>query len=139
VSGFRVRARTFAELHAYLTNEAVDLELNPLELVIDGTTVVVPNAFAFLLMKLHAFRDRMNAANDDDSRQLGRHHALDVYRVIAMLTEPDESFVRSRCAAEASPQMTPKISRKIACRRTSASYAVISLASRSSSILGIAA
>ena len=97
VSGFRVRARTFAKLHAYLTNEAVDLELIPQELIIDGTSVLVPNAFAFLLMKLHAFRDRMNAEHDDEGRQLGRHHALDVYRVIAMLTEPDEAFMRDRC------------------------------------------
>lgn len=98
VSGFRVRPQKSVGLHAYLTKEALDLELAPTALAIDGTRVLVPNAFSFLLMKLHAFRDRMNEARDDDGRQLGRHHALDVYRVIAMLTEGDESFVRARVA-----------------------------------------
>ena len=41
-------------------------------------------------MKLHAFRDR----KEDADKDLGRHHALDVYRLIAMLTEPEERLVR---------------------------------------------
>lgn len=41
-------------------------------------------------MKLHAFADRIEDANAD----LGRRHALDVYRVIAMLTEKEYDLVR---------------------------------------------
>jgi hypothetical protein len=41
-------------------------------------------------MKLHAFADRMNDVNVD----LGRHHSLDVYRIVAMLTEAEFNQVR---------------------------------------------
>jgi hypothetical protein len=40
-------------------------------------------------MKLHAFADRVQDVDDD----LGRHHALDVYRIIAMLTEEEYALV----------------------------------------------
>jgi hypothetical protein len=97
VSKPRVRPRGTVELHAYLTEEAIDFELEPSDVPVRDTTVLVPNSFTFLLMKLHAFRDRMNDEDeDDDSRQLGRHHALDVYRLVAMLTETEETFVRER-------------------------------------------
>ena len=90
----RVRPRGTLQLHAYLTAEAIDFDQSLMPLSVkgnrsDGTqgvaTVFVPQAFTFLLMKLHAFADRVA----DDSRDLGRHHVLDVYRIIAMLT-PDE-------------------------------------------------
>lgn len=113
VKEFRVRPRrsdpTPAVLHAYLTPEALDLDRDPVSLAVDGTTVLVPNSFSFLLMKLHAFRDRVEEEDtDDDGRHLGRHHALDVYRLVAMLTESEESFVRDRCAArwESEPVQT---------------------------------
>ena len=56
----------------------------------DSAAVLIPNAFSLLLMKLHACSDRV----DDEDKQLGRHHALDVYRVIAMLSEPELELVR---------------------------------------------
>jgi hypothetical protein len=99
VSGFRIRSRNFGELHAYLTKEAIDLERDPVRVQLDGAVVFIPNPFAFLLMKLHAFRDRVNEPHDHDERQLGRHHALDVYRIIAMMTEPEETLVRQLCAS----------------------------------------
>jgi len=87
----RVRPKGDVELHAYLTEEAIALEVEPLSVVLeDGVSVLIPNAFSFLLMKLHACRDRL----DDEDKQLGRHHALDVYRVLAMLSEPEDQLVR---------------------------------------------
>lgn len=87
----RVRPRGEVELHAYLTREAVALEVAPLEVPLgDGIAVRIPNAFAFLLMKLHACRDRL----DDEDKQLGRHHALDVYRLLAMLSELEDELIR---------------------------------------------
>jgi hypothetical protein len=91
----RVRPRGELQLHAYLTAEAIDFEQSLLPLTIegtksDGTTVYVPQPFTFLLMKLHAFADRLADAN----RDLGRHHALDVYRIIAMLTPEEYDAVR---------------------------------------------
>jgi hypothetical protein len=79
------------ELHAYLTAEAVALQIDPLSVPLGGgVAVLVPNAFSFLVMKLHASHDRV----DDEDKQLGRHHALDVYRLLAMLTESEEQLVR---------------------------------------------
>jgi hypothetical protein len=48
--------------------------------------VLVPQAFSFALMKLGAMRDRIGDTNKDE----GRHHALDLYRIMAMLTEPED-------------------------------------------------
>lgn len=87
----RVRPKGNVEIHAYLHEEALALEIEPLTLPLSGnTTVRIPNAFSFLLMKLHAARDRL----DDDNKQLGRHHALDVYRIIAMMSEAEVDLVR---------------------------------------------
>jgi hypothetical protein len=94
----RVRPRGDLELHAYLTEEALDFEESLFTLRLDGigsdkqagtVTIYIPQAFTFLLMKLHAFADRVQDVDDD----LGRHHALDVYRIIAMLTEEEYALV----------------------------------------------
>jgi hypothetical protein len=96
----RVRPRGELELHAYLTDEAIDFEKSLLSLSIEGVssegtrggaTVHIPQPFTFLLMKLHAFADR---AQDAD-RDLGRHHALDLYRLVAMLTPIEYDDVRA--------------------------------------------
>jgi hypothetical protein len=50
----------------------------------------VPQAFSYLLMKLTAFRDRL----DDSDKQLGRHHALDIYRIIGLMTREEDAHVR---------------------------------------------
>lgn len=87
----RVRPQGEVELHAYLHDEALALEIEPLTLPLEGdTTVRIPNAFSFLLMKLHASHDRL----EDEDKQLGRHHALDVYRIIAMMSEAEIDLAR---------------------------------------------
>lgn len=95
----RVRPRGDLQLHAYLTNEAIDFDQALLPLPVNGirsdgaqtaATIFVPQPFSFLLMKLHAFADRIADAN----RDLGRHHALDIYRIIAMLTPDEDDAVR---------------------------------------------
>jgi len=56
-----------------------------------GTVIVyIPQPLMFLLIKLHAFADHV----DDADADLGRHHALDVYRIVAMLTEPEFAQIR---------------------------------------------
>ncbi|MFQ5792070.1 MAG: hypothetical protein ACE5JI_16490, partial [Acidobacteriota bacterium] len=47
--------------------------------------VLVPQGFTYVMMKLFAFRDR----RDDRNQDMARHHALDLYRTIAMLTEAE--------------------------------------------------
>ena len=95
----RVRPRASTRLHAHLTEEALALGLAPFELTLTGRRadgsrgelpVRVPNPFTYLLMKLHAFRDR----KDDQNRRLGAHHALDIYRIVSMLTPDEYDLVR---------------------------------------------
>ena len=95
----RVKPRPRVELHASKLEEALGVDSNPLRLEIEGTlttgerhqtTILVPQAFSYLLMKLHAFRDR----SLDADRELGRHHALDVYRIVGMVTDDEYPLVR---------------------------------------------
>lgn len=80
--------------HAHQTDEALFLEDEPIAIDIRGVrtsgeeyagTVCVPEAFPYLLMKLSAFADR----KEDDNKDLGRHHALDAYAIVGMMTEPE--------------------------------------------------
>lgn len=88
--------------HAYQTDEALFIEDEPLAIELTGTlsskdaftgTVYVPEAFPYLLMKLSAFADRREDANKD----LGRHHALDAYAIVGMMTESE--YHRTRMLA----------------------------------------
>lgn len=91
--------------HAHQTDEALFLEESPIAVELRGrrstgadytATVYVPEAFPYLLMKLSAFADR----KEDTNKDLGRHHALDAYTIVGMMTE--EEFERARKLAERS-------------------------------------
>jgi len=43
----------------------------------------LPHPFTFLMMKLFAFKDRLN----DDNREFGSYHALDLYTIMATMME----------------------------------------------------
>ena len=99
--------------HAHQTDEALFLEDEPIAIDIRGVrtggeehagTVYVPEAFPYLLMKLSAFADRKEDANKD----LGRHHALDAYAIVGMMTEPE--FQRAKALA-AQCRMDPHYAR----------------------------
>lgn len=88
------------ELHAHPTDGALTLTEAPWVIEVSGTLssgqaftarVTIPHPFSYLLMKLTAYRDRRN----DPDKDLGRHHALDVFRIVAMLTEPERDQVRA--------------------------------------------
>lgn len=88
------------ELHAHPTDGALTLTELPLVIEVTGTLstaetftarVAIPHPFSYLLMKLTAYRDRRNDADKD----LGRHHALDVFRIVAMLTERERDQVQA--------------------------------------------
>ena len=98
----RVRPRPSVNLHAHRTDEALAFQEHTMAIPVTGAlstgdlheaTVHVPPAFTLLLMKLHAFRDRCN----DDQKQFARHHALDIYRIAAMMVE--QEFVQTRLLA----------------------------------------
>ena len=105
----RVRPRGKVELHAYLTEEALEIESSLRPLTIQGVgadgrpgqvTIYVPQPFTYLLMKLHAFADRL----EDPDPDLSRNHALDAYRVIAMLSEEEFDLVRAGVQKHAASQ-----------------------------------
>jgi hypothetical protein len=87
-------------LHARRTDDAVGVEQTPLRLTVRGLRsngaagecgVLIPRAFPYALMKLGALRDRIH----DADKQEGRHHAMDLYRIVGMLTEEEaESSAR---------------------------------------------
>ncbi len=99
VSAPRVRPRGGIEFHAHTVEEALHIEDQPIRVPVEGLasdgtpfrgTVYVPEAFPYLMMKLHAFGDRKGDTNKD----LGRHHALDIYAIVGMMTEAE--FERAR-------------------------------------------
>lgn len=98
--GRRVKAKGFkGKLHAHPTEEALRIDERPIPVPVSGTvsdgssysgTVFIPEAFPYLLMKLHAFAD----CKDDVRKDLGSHHALDAYSVAGMMTE--EEYERAK-------------------------------------------
>ena len=74
------------EFHAHPLDEALTLEEHLKSVVIESSgrhgEVFLPHPFSFIMMKLFALRDRQ----DDPEKDYGRHHALDIYTVVAMMT-----------------------------------------------------
>jgi hypothetical protein len=102
----RARPKGDIKFHAHMVEEALHIEDEPIGIAVEGRasdgspysgTVYVPEAFPYLLMKLHAFSDRKDDANKD----LGRHHALDVYTIVGMMTEREYERAKAFGAAEA--------------------------------------
>jgi hypothetical protein len=102
----RVRPRGDIEFHAHSVEEAVLVEDQPISVEVAGLrstgepyrgTVEVPEAFPYLMMKLHAFSDR----KEDADKDLGRHHSLDVYTIVGLMTEREYERAR-RIGAEMS-------------------------------------
>ena len=94
VKGVRARPIGPIKLHAHTVEEAVHIDESPVTLTISGNRsngepaeaqIHVPQPFTYLMMKLFAFRDRKM----DEDKDLGRHHALDLYTIVAMQVESD--------------------------------------------------
>ncbi|RUL81900.1 hypothetical protein [Tautonia sociabilis] len=90
----RARPKGDVKLHAHCVEEAIGLERRPIGIRLEGCRiggeaysgeVFVPQAFPYLMMKLCAFRDR----KDDPRKDAGRHHALDLYNIVGMMTEEE--------------------------------------------------
>lgn len=114
----RVKPRPSVKLHASKLEEALAVDRYALRIPVAGslssgaeyrTEVLVPQAFSYLLMKLFAFRDRMY----DEDRSLGQHHAMDIYRIVGMLTREEDAHVR-RLNAEYAEHPTVSEARAIA-------------------------
>lgn len=90
----RVRPRPSVDLHAHPVDEALTLEEDLLPITLEGrladganveALVYLPHPLTFAMMKLFAFRDRIN----DENKQYGSYHALDIYGIIATMSEEE--------------------------------------------------
>jgi hypothetical protein len=95
----RVKPPKSVGLHAHRTDEAVAFQDEPMELTVEGVlsnghpysgAIYIAQSFTYLLMKLFAFRDQ----RDDQEKNYARHHALDLYRIVAMLTKDEYDLVK---------------------------------------------
>jgi len=88
----RVRPSPSVKVHAHPTDEAITLEekLQEVKLHVgeedeQSKSVFLPHPFTYALMKLFAFRDQVEL----QQKGHGSHHALDLYSIIAMMTEAE--------------------------------------------------
>jgi hypothetical protein len=90
----RAKPNPSVGVHAHHMDEAPTLEEGLLSLTIDGelssgglwqAEIFLPHPYTFLMMKLFAFRDRL----DDPDKEFGRYHALDLYTILATMTEQE--------------------------------------------------
>lgn len=85
----RVRPLAVERIHAHTTPESITVGEGLLGLDLEGdeggVRVFIPHPFTYLVLKLHAYRDR----KDDPATNFGRHHAFDLYRTVAMITESE--------------------------------------------------
>ena len=107
VKGMRVRPKGSVRLHAYRTPEALLPSAGATIVTVHGVTskgqpsraqIRIPGSFTLLLMKLHAFRDRL----EDARKQLAQHHALDIYRIDARSAMTAVGIRRRRRASRTS-------------------------------------
>jgi hypothetical protein len=96
----RVRPKIGGDLHARRVDEALGIEDGCTAIPVRGNLtsgescealVYIPHAFSYLMMKLFAFQDR----KDDADKEMGRHHALDIFRILAMLTKDEYASVKT--------------------------------------------
>jgi hypothetical protein len=95
----RPKGKGMPELHAHPTQGALGLNEHPTRISVAGLLssgkaveagILIPPPYAYALMKLTAYRDRRS----DPNKGHGRHHALDLFRIIAMMTEAELKTAR---------------------------------------------
>jgi hypothetical protein len=88
----RARPNPSVGIHAHPVDEAPTLEEGLLSESLSGklstgeswqAEVFLPHPYTFMMMKLFAFRDRL----DDADKEFGRYHALDLYTILATTME----------------------------------------------------
>jgi len=95
--GHRAKPDPSVGIHAHLVNEAPTLEKGLLPIALAGNLsageacqaeVFLPHPYTFLMMKLFAFKDRY----EDKTKDYGRHHALDLYSILATTIEKEWEY-----------------------------------------------
>ncbi len=111
----RVRPNPSVKVHAHPTDEAITLDQHLQEVNFqigeDGKSanksVYLPHPFTYSLMKLFALRDQV----DDRAKGNGSHHALDLYSIIAMMTESEWKQAKKMASANADSKIGREASR----------------------------
>jgi hypothetical protein len=90
----RARPKPSIGIHAHPVDEAPTLENGIIPILLEGKLssghpwsgeVFLPHPYTFSMMKLFAFRDRLQ----DPDKEYGRYHALDLYVILATTTEQE--------------------------------------------------
>ena len=90
----RARPNPSVGIHAHPVDEAPTLEEGLLSEPLTGklssgepwqAEVFLPHPYTFMMMKLFAFRDRL----DDADKEFGRYHAMDLYTIVATTMETE--------------------------------------------------
>ncbi len=93
----RARPKPSVGIHAHPVDEAPTLGEGLLPLTVEGkldsgepwqAEVFILHPYTFSMMKLFAFRDRL----DDANKEFGRYHALDLYTILSTTTEEEWTF-----------------------------------------------
>lgn len=93
----RARPHPSIGIHAHPVDEALTLEDGLTSIVLSGALssgepskaeIFLPHPYTFAMMKLFAFRDRV----EDADRDFGRYHALDLYTILATTTEDEWAY-----------------------------------------------
>lgn len=101
----RIKPKGVENVHAYLTDECEGIDFGKIpvkpgllapDLVLKNEVLFLPSALNFLVLKLHAFRDRRN----DEVSGFGRHHAWDIFSTVAGMGEADWAAAKEQLAAQ---------------------------------------
>lgn len=91
--GIRIKPEGIENFHAYLVNEAKDINLGLIQVndfsnlnySADISNLFILSSFNYIILKLHAFRDRVN----DSSVDFGQHHAYDIFATVIDMDKTD--------------------------------------------------
>lgn len=90
ISKPRIKPKGIERFHAYLVQEAIGLSIGIINVrevtnEIKFSNIYLPSSFIYIILKLHAFRDRIS----DDSKDNGRHHAYDIFATVTDMDQAD--------------------------------------------------
>lgn len=91
--GIRIKPEGIEKFHAYLVKEARDINLGLIQINdlsnlshnANISNLFILSSFNYIILKLHAFRDRV----DDESVDYGQHHAYDIFATVIDMDQSD--------------------------------------------------
>ncbi|RAL20622.1 hypothetical protein DL240_16455 [Lujinxingia litoralis] len=105
ITAFRIRPKQTKKIHAYLTREAAGIHISPITLDVSSglqstapAEVQIPSSLNYLVLKLHAFKDRHDIS--DTNPDGGRHHALDIFRIVTDMRQSDWKSAQHHTSTE---------------------------------------